>query len=159
MGPPTAKQLRLDPEEEGQKVEAPKISPESLKLIEELEAELATLTGDARRPLRVKLRKLRRGAGVPMSRVRGTTGRRSSRGPVTSRIEGEDFNDAKTRLKSEIEDEVPKIVGEKPFSDDGYAMPVCYPGSVLVKKFVARHGRDPAAYSFIAGPPALVVFW
>jgi len=116
-------------------------------MIADLEAQLAAAVGDDRRPLRRKLRNLRRGAGVPMSRLRaGATTRAKKSASV--RVLGESPEDAVKRLTEAL-----RAAGVKPSRKDpgptAMAYPVAYPHETLVTKFEALTGAPPTSFSFL----------
>lgn len=157
MGRATATPTRTETEEAGEGVATPSISPEALTLIADLEAQLEQAVGDARRPLRRKLRNLRRGAGIPMSRLRSTVGggrARTGKKALSVRLLGESLPDSQKRLTQAL-----RAAGLKQGLlkvGDGYAFPVDYPADVLLAKVEHLTGARPTKYGLTG---KLVVFW
>lgn len=133
------------------------MDPETLKIIADLEEEMAGLSGEERGVVRRKLRRLRQkaGSGIPMTRVRG--GPRKPKGGPSYRVEGEDPEDSRKRHVKAL---VVSVRQQKaaPSSAEAVAYPLAYRTEVLLEKFEALYHRPPTGFS-TSQLPGYLVLW
>ena len=135
---------------------------ETRDLVAELEAQLSKAEGEARRPLRRKLRaaKRREAPGVPITRLSGTKTTGVATVPHRPRAPRVTREYVKTTSPKKLRKQLKKLgLKESEVATGGWVFPVGLHGEVLVAKFRARSAsKNPQGFTFTQSEELVILF-